>query len=286
MTHNAPNPDPIAAQVCACIAQWIDENGEGLPSLAWLGEQVGMDPIHLQKRFTQALGISPRAWAEARRRAKFKNHLRAGQDVADAIYAAGYGSPSRVYETAHSWLGMSPASYAKGGAGAVMHVAFARHDAVGLILIAATVKGISALLLGTDEKDLWAELRREYPHADLRPDEGHLGAWIQDILAGFDAPERWRALPLDVWATGFQARVWQALRDLQSGETVSYAALGHRIGAPRAARGVGQACGANRVALLIPCHRVVGQDGALRGYRWGMARKQTILDREKKTSAL
>lgn len=281
MKQDATKSDRAVAAVCAAIESWIGQEREGLPPLKALAEAAGLSPAHLQKIFTARVGVSPRAWGEALRRKEFKRALKGGAPVADAVYAAGYGSPSRVYEQANAWLGMTPASYARGGQGAEMRYSFGHHRALGIVMIAATAKGLSAVMMGANEEDLLHDLRKEYPLAALHPDDGALRPWLDAVLEGYDHPERWRKLPLDVWGTAFQARVWAALRALPPGTAISYGEIAARIGAPKAVRGVGQACARNKVALVIPCHRALAKDGKLHGYRWGLERKERILAQEK-----
>ncbi len=277
-----PASDPSAAklrQACALIDRAL-EDGEPSPSLRALGESLATSPFHLQRLFKRHLGISPRDYAQARRLRRVKEALASGSDVTAALYAAGYGSASRLYERARSLLGMTPASYRRGGAGATIGFATAP-TALGRLLVAATEKGICAVSLGADDQTLEAELRREYPAATIARDEKRLEPWLTALVRHLRGEKPGLALPLDLVATGFQWRVWRELQHIPYGETATYAEIAARIGAPRGARAVARACAGNRVALVIPCHRVVRQDGALAGYRWGIARKAKLLAREK-----
>lgn len=266
-------------RVCDLIDRHIDAGEEGPPVLADLARAAGLSRHHLQRTFTALLGVSPRAYADARRLRRLKRGLRDGHGVADAGYAAGFGSSSRVYERAAGQLGMTPASYAKGGRGATLRHATARCS-LGRLFVAATEKGIAALYLGNAAKDMLAELRREFPAATILPDKGRLGAWLAAIVDHLDRAAPPPDLPLDVRATAFQWRVWQALRAIPKGETRTYGDLATAIGAPNAHRAVGHACATNPVSVLVPCHRAMRADGGLGGYRWGLARKRKLLDAE------
>jgi AraC family transcriptional regulator of adaptative response/methylated-DNA-[protein]-cysteine methyltransferase len=276
----APAAEPALDRVraaCRAIDAALAEEAPA-PSLEALGQAVGASPFHLQRSFKKLLGISPREYADAKRLARVKSMLRDGNGVADAVYGAGYGSASRLYERADTQLGMTPATYARRGRGA--RIAYATAPcSFGRVLVASTERGICAVLLGAHDAELEAALRAEYAEAELVPGEG--GPWFDVVLkqlAG-EAPER--ALPLDVRATAFQWRVWQALQAIPRGETRTYAELAAELGIPKAARAVGRACGSNRVAVIIPCHRVVREGGALGGYRWGIERKEKLLAAER-----
>jgi AraC family transcriptional regulator of adaptative response/methylated-DNA-[protein]-cysteine methyltransferase len=273
--------DPVLAPVgraIAAIDAHLAAGGEGLPALDALAAQADLSPWHLQRTFTRVVGVSPRAYAQAQRLHRFKAALRTGQGVADATYAAGFGSASRSYAAA-SGLGMTPATYAKGGSGARLRWATAACS-LGLVLIAATERGLAALYLGDDETALVRELEREFPAALLSPDEGSLRDWLKGIVAYLDSNKPCPDLPLDVRATAFQRRVWEALRRIPPGETRSYAELAAALGVPKGQRAVGRACATNPVSLVIPCHRAVRTDGSLSGYRWGLERKDRLLKKE------
>lgn len=249
------------------------------PSLADLAERAGFNAQHFQKAFKKALGVSPKQYADARRIALLKGELKAGSDVTGAIYAAGYGSPSRVYEKADKQMGMAPGVYQKGAPGVLMNYGFAE-SRLGLVMAAATPKGVSAVYLGDDPAQLAGELREEYPKAELVEDAGDLGHALAALTEYLDQNGPHPALPLDVRATAFQWQVWQALMDIPYGESRTYKQIAEMIGNPKAIRAVGTACGRNPVSLSIPCHRAVGTDGKLHGYRWGLDRKQALLELE------
>jgi AraC family transcriptional regulator of adaptative response/methylated-DNA-[protein]-cysteine methyltransferase len=277
----AATSEPAVARVrAACRA--IDEALAAeapTPGLEELGERVGASPFHLQRSFKKLLGISPREYADAKRLGRVKSMLREGNGVADALYGAGYGSASRLYERADTQLGMTPATYAKGGKGA--QIAFTTGACrFGRVLVGATARGVCAVSLGDDDASLEAALRHEYPAAELVP--GARGPWFDEVLRRLDGEAATAALPLDLRATAFQWRVWQALQAIPPGETRSYREIAAAIGMPKAVRAVGRACGANRVAVVIPCHRVVRGDGAAGGYKWGVARKEKLLAAERR----
>lgn len=254
---------------------------QGEPSLAELATAVGLSASHLQRSFTGRYGLSPAAYLSQRKLGAFKSQLRAGNDVSAALYDAGYGSPSRIYEQGAARLGMTPATYRAGGHG--MHIRWALVDtALGSALVATTGRGICAVELGDDPLALEQRLHREFPHAHIeRVDAGRdefLAPRLQAVarrLSGFDAD-----VPLDLVGTAFQRRVWDALMKIPSGETRGYAELALELDAPRASRAVAGACARNRVAVMVPCHRVVRGDGSLGGYRWGLPLKHKLLQRE------
>ena len=260
---------------------------EAPPSLASLAELAGWSPGHLQRRFRARFGLSPAEYADQRRRARLRQRLRQDPSVTDAVYAAGYGAPSRVYEHSDAVLGMSPGRYRAGGAG--MEIRYTLADtALGRALVAVTARGVCAVELGEDDAALAAALAREFPRARIeRVDAGRddflapLLAQVVQALSGATAA----GVPLDVVGTAFQRRVWQALLAIPRGQTRSYAELARALDAPRGARAVARACAGNRLAVLVPCHRVVRGDGSLGGYRWGMGRKQALLDAERGAAA-
>ena len=252
-------------------------------SLHELALQVQLSPAYLQKRFKQAFGLSPADYAAQRKIGVLKKRLRQAPDITQAWVDSGYGSSSRVYENGAAKLGMLPADYRKGGAGLTVHWTMTS-TALGAALIAATERGICAVALAESQSDLLAELQREFPNATLNPvSEG--AALIVDkvravaeILAGRPA-----AVDIELIGTAFQHRVWQALMHLPKGQTRSYADLAEGLGMPKAARAVARACATNRVAVLVPCHRIVRGDGSLGGYRWGLPMKARLLERESRT---
>lgn len=258
----------------------IDAAEDSPPTLEELARAVGISPTHFQKIFKRATGVSPRQYAETRRVAKVKALLRAGEPVSAALYGAGYGSSRGLYENAHATLGMTPATYRKGGAGAEIGYAFGR-SRLGEVLVAATPQGVCFVALGDSRGRLVAELKADLPAATLREDAGRLGRWLDEVLRRIDGAEPAAALPLDIRCTAFQRRVWQALTEIPLGQTRTYSELAAALGAPRAQRAVGRACATNPVSILVPCHRAVREDGGLGGYRWGLKKKQALLAAEK-----
>lgn len=270
--------DPILAKVKKTMAV-LDREADLPPNLEDLGREVGASPYHLQRIFTRVVGISPRDYADALRLKRLKALLRNGDGVAGALYEAGYGSASRLYEKSDAKLGMTPATYRKGGAGAAIAYAVAPCP-LGRLLVAATAKGVAALYLGADDAALLHELEAEFPRAELSRDDGALDRHVASVLAYLAGRAPSVALPLDVQSTAFQRQVWKALQNIPAGETRSYKDIAAAIGKPKAARAVGRACASNPAALVIPCHRAVGSDGALHGYRWGLERKDSLLKTE------
>jgi AraC family transcriptional regulator of adaptative response/methylated-DNA-[protein]-cysteine methyltransferase len=271
----------LARRACAYL-----DGQEGRPvTLAELGRALDASPWHLQRVFKRVIGVTPREYADARRLAQFRRELQDGGSVAGATYGAGFGSSSRIYERAGHALGMTPASYARGGKGAVIAYATAPSP-LGRLLVAATAKGICFVALGEDDAALEQALRAEFPNADAlnRDDDAIRPALVAllDYLAGtLPHPD----LPLDVQATAFQRRVWSELAAIPPGETRSYGEIAEAIGAPGAQRAVGRACATNPVPLVVPCHRVLRSDGALGGYRWGLGRKRALIEAEEQRRA-
>lgn len=279
-------PDPLDH------ARHLLDRSEPTPTLDVLARQVGLSPAWLQRSFRKRFGVSPAEYARARRFDELKQALRGGSDVTDAVYAAGFGSGSRVYEHSDRLLGMPPARYREGGAGiSIRYTTVA--SPLGRVLVAATTRGLCAVTLGDDDVELVDALRGEFPNASLTRVDAGRDEWLAAVVArvarqfndrtGGTATQ---ALPpLDITATAFQWRVWEALTRIPAGETRSYAEIARAIGEPGAARAVGRACGENKLALIVPCHRVVRADGTLGGWRWGAARKQALLDRERRAGA-
>jgi len=255
---------------------------EGEPTLADLAASVGLSASHLQRRFAERFGLSPAEYLSQRKLGTLKDALRDGSDVSAALYDAGYGSPSRVYEGGAAKLGMTPARYRAGGAGEQIRWSIA-DTALGQALVAATERGICMIELGEDATALEAKLHYEFPRAQLdRVDAGRdeflaprLRA-VADALAGRQAQ-----VPVDLIGTAFQKKVWDALMKIPQGQTRSYSQIAEQIGHPRATRAVANACANNHVAIVVPCHRVVRGDGSLGGYRWGLPMKQRVLERER-----
>lgn len=272
----------IEREIVERACRHILEHPDRAISHAALAAAAGVPPSRLRAAFRRALGVTPRAFAMSARVGALKHHLRKGAAVTDAVYLAGYGSSSRVYEHAAARLGMSPATYGRGGRGATIAYTI-QPSPIGLMLLAGTEAGVCAVQFGDSERALVDELRREYPAAEIHRGGGTLERWAGAVVrhlesrASHDLPN----VPLDVRATAFQWRVWEELRRIPFGVTRSYTELAHATGQPRAVRAVARACATNPVALVIPCHRVVRQGGALGGYRWGLERKRRLIEREK-----
>ena len=253
----------------------------GEPSLEELGRAVALSPAHLQRRFRARFGLSPAEYLAQRKRGTLKRALREGIDVSAALYDAGYGSPSRVYEAGAAKLGMTPARYRAGGEGEALRWSTVE-TALGTALVAASARGICMVELGASERALEAKLRVEFPNAELQRVDAGRDAFlaprvraVADTLAGKRAK-----VDVDLLGTAFQKKVWDALMRIPRGETRSYAEVAAQLGAPNAARAVAGACARNRIAVLVPCHRVVRGDGSVGGYRWGLPLKRRLLQRE------
>ena len=258
----------------------IEEQPDQLVTLAELAARVGMSSFHLQRTFKRLLGVSPREYQDALRVTHFKSRLRAGDTVSRATYEAGFGSSSRVYERSDRSLGMTPAAYRRGGAG--MHITYTIvASTFGQLLIATTERGVCAVALGDSEGALERSLREDFPSAEIeRADDAH-HEWVEEIVSHIGGGNVGLATPLDLRGTEFQQQVWALLRKIPPGRTRSYAEIAAELGNPRATRAVARACASNRIAVVIPCHRVVRTDGALGGYRWGVDRKEHLLARER-----
>ena len=272
------------AAIVRDLCGYIESNLDGLLTLEQLAGHAHLSPAYLQRLFVAVMGVSPKKYAESCRMRKLKSELRTSQDVAQAVYGAGFGSSSRVYERAGTRLGMTPGEYRKGARGVVItHVPI--ESAFGLMLLGATDRGICFLQFGESLDGLIAELHREYPaaiHEPMRePYAPEFDRWVAALNAYLSGQEQRLDLPLDVRSTVFQMKVWSYLQTIPAGEVQSYGEVAAGIGQPKAARAVGHACATNRVALLIPCHRVIRGGGDLGGYRWGLARKRTLLDAER-----
>lgn len=274
-----PAADPAVARV-RDLCRAIEARLEDPADLAGLGRRVGLSPHQVLRAFRRVLGVSPREYRDARRLARLKTSLKERRRVSPAIYEAGFGSSSRVYERAAAALGMTPATYGRGGRGALIRYAIVPSP-LGRLLVAATVRGVCRLSLGDDVAALEHELRTEFPAAMMARDEHGLASWVHPILRHLEGREPSLGLPLDIRATAFQHRVWTELRKIPYGATRSYQAVARAIGRPRAARAVARACATNPVPLAIPCHRVVRGDGGLGGYRLGVERKRRLLETER-----
>jgi AraC family transcriptional regulator of adaptative response/methylated-DNA-[protein]-cysteine methyltransferase len=266
-------------EAAAYIERRSEEEADGPVSLKELGDHTGISPWHLQRQFKRVLGVSPRQYDDALRMKRLRRGLKSGGGVAGATFEAGYGSSSRVYERADAALGMTPASYARGGQGQMIRYGIAP-CALGLVLVAATERGICRVELGSSEAIMIGHLRTEFPAAEIERDERALAKFVAEILRRLEGAAPHKELPLDIRATAFQRQVWEELRRIPVGETRSYAEVAAAIGKPAATRAVGNACANNPVAIAIPCHRVLRNNGKLGGYAWGMKRKQALIAAE------
>ena len=249
------------------------------PSLSQLAGRAGLSPHHFQRVFKCITGLTPKAYALAHRAQRIRKALPASASVTSAIFDAGFNSSGRFYATALDALGMRPAAFRSPGTGA--HISYALGQCfLGVILVAASAKGICAILLGDDPQALVHDLAARFPKAAISPADASFNAQIAQVIAFVEAPSAGLDLPLDICGTLFQHKVWQALRAIPSGQTLSYAQLAERIGQPKAVRAVAGACAANTLAVAIPCHRIVKSDGAVSGYRWGVERKKALIERE------
>lgn len=264
----------VVARVCRLL-----EEAEQLPSLAALAQAVQLSPHHLHRMFKAQMGISPRAYGVALRARRVQEALLQGAGVTQALHDAGYGSSGRFYAAAEGVLGMTPGAFRAGGARAQIRFAVGQCS-LGAILVAASERGVCAILLGDAPEVLVQDLQDRFPRAELLGGDAAFETLVATVVGFVEQPGRGLDLPLDIRGTAFQQRVWQALREIPAGTTLSYTELAQRIGAPRAVRAVAGACAANALAVAIPCHRIVRSDGGLSGYRWGVARKQALLTRE------
>ncbi len=272
--------DPDTVSLVADLCDYIQTNLETPLTLAHLGRQVGLSPAHLQRVFTRIVGLSPRRFADACRLDQLKSKLKGGDTVTTAMTAAGYGSSSRLYERAADRLGMTPGQYQKGGPVAIRFTT--GKCALGRVLLAATEKGICWLSFADTDKEAEAALRAEFPAATVSRGNDELAPWLAELQRYLAGEQPHIELPLDVRATAFQRRVWDALLAIPYGETRSYKQVAEAIGAPTASRAVARACATNPVAVIVPCHRVIGTDGKLHGYAGGLHRKKKLLEGEKK----
>ena len=268
-----------ATEMVKAICRYIEQHLDEPLTLARLGSEFRQSPFHLQRTFKSVLGITPRAYADSCRMNQLKGNLRAGHSVTRSMYDAGYSSSSRLYERTASQLGMTPDKYRRGAIAAPIRYTFA-DSPLGRMLIAATEKGICAIQFADSDGELEQGLRHEFPFAIRRRDDEAMRAWKEDLLRQMRGQRLNAALPLDIQATAFQRRVWSHLQTIPFGRTRSYAAVAKAIGQPTATRAVARACATNPVAVAIPCHRVVSKNGDSGGYRWGVARKKSLLELE------
>jgi AraC family transcriptional regulator, regulatory protein of adaptative response / methylated-DNA-[protein]-cysteine methyltransferase len=269
----------LARRICHAI----DEHDEEPLTLSTLSKETSVSAHHLQRVFKEVMGITPRQYAESRRLTKFKSNVKAGASVTEAMYDAGYGSSRALYEQSDSRLGMTPATYGRGGKG--MKIIYTTTEcSLGRILVAATERGVCSVALGDSDSELIAGLFEEYPNAAIDSKDTELSPslnlWLAEVIAHLDGKNTRIDLPVDLQATAFQWRVWEELRRIPLGSTRSYQEIAGAIGKPSAVRAVARACASNHVALVIPCHRVIRGDKSLGGYRWGLERKQTLLEKE------
>jgi len=266
----------LVKRAAKLLASAHEEEAARLDSIA---ARLGTSPAKLRRAFQRMTGLAPREFAHAARLEKFKKLLRNGAEITEALYACGYGSPSRIYEKTNSHLGMTPASYRKGGSG--MKIAYiVAPSSLGKVLVASTDRGISAVYLGDEERALVSALQKEYPRAEIAHSADANPAWLKEILSRVEGHPPSVDLPLDVQATAFQRRVWQELQKIPRGATRTYTQVARALGKPNAVRAVARACATNPTSVVVPCHRVIRTDGALAGYRWGLQRKEKLLQRE------
>jgi AraC family transcriptional regulator of adaptative response/methylated-DNA-[protein]-cysteine methyltransferase len=273
-TGNGDRHAELVARLCRLI-----ERSEKAPSLAELAAAASLSRFHLHRVFVAATGVTPREYAVTHRRRKLSASLRTGSRVTDAIYDAGYGSNSRFYAESTAALGMTPTRFRAGGAATTIRFALGECS-LGSILVAATDQGVCAILLGDDPELLLRDLQDRFPKAELLGGDKSFDGVVAQAIALVEAPGKGHRLPLDVRGTAFQQRVWKQLQAIPAGRTASYADVAKKLKSPQSTRAVAQACGANPVAVAIPCHRVVRKDGGLSGYRWGIERKRELLRRE------
>jgi len=269
-------PVALVQRAADLLAQSTEEN----LSLLQLTQTLGATQSTLRRAFLQVTGLKPRELAEALRLQRLKTLMRTGKSITDALYETGYGSSSRVYERSNSQLGMTPATYRKGGLGMKLGYTIAKSP-LGKILVAATKRGVSAVYLGDDESQLVSELREEYPRAEVAPASNGFERWVREVLSRVEGRPPHFELPLDLQATAFQRRVWKELQRIPLGRTRTYSQVARSLGKPKAVRAVARACASNPVSIVVPCHRVIREDGALAGYRWGLSRKEQLLASER-----
>ena len=264
----------LVAQACRLI-----DAAEDAPTLTTLAAAIGVSPHHFHRLFHRIIGVTPNAYSAARRQARVQAGLVSGAPVTAVIYDSGFNSSGRFYAAADGMLGMKASTYRHGGLGETIRYATGP-CLLGQVLIAATGRGVCAILLGDDSAQLLADLHARFPRATLVPGGPDLSAWLTQAVALVDQPGTSHALPLDIQGTAFQRRVWEVLQAIPPGTTVTYASVAAKLGSPRAVRAVAGACAANKLAVAVPCHRVVASTGALAGYRWGVGRKKALLERE------
>ena len=278
-TQLAAHHAQLVADACRHI-----EHAATAPSLNTLADRAGLSPFHFHRVFRAVTGLTPKGYANAHRSRKVRDGLKGQHSVTAALYDAGFNSNSRFYEAADQLLGMKPSDYKAGGAHNAIWFAVGQCS-LGAILVAQSSRGVCSILLDDDPEQLLRDLQDQFPKAELVGADATFERLVAQVVGFVEAPALGLDLPLDLRGTAFQERVWQALRDIPVGSTASYAQIAQRIGAPKSFRAVAQACGANSLAVAIPCHRVVRSDGELSGYRWGVARKQALLERERNSKS-
>jgi AraC family transcriptional regulator of adaptative response/methylated-DNA-[protein]-cysteine methyltransferase len=275
---NVPGSSSLAANAVVGICKMIEDADE-LPSLAELAHAAGLSPFYFHRLFKKIVGVTPRAYGAACRVKRFQTRLRTEHSVTKAIYGAGFGSSSRCYEKASHTLGMTPSEYRNGAVGQSIRFAVVECF-LGRMIVAATERGICLIEFGDEPDDLRAVLTTRFPKADLLEGDSAFLGWVGQVVAYIETPRSGFSLPLDIQGTVFQRKVWEALQTIPVGTTATYADIARQIGKPTAVRAVARACAANKLAVAIPCHRVVRADGDLSGYRWGVPRKRKLLERE------
>ena len=276
----------LIQRLCRAIERDVESGGlvddsadNGRPTLSTLAVRSGLGPFRLHRLFRRVLGITPRQYADAIRLRQFKRSLRKGGTVTSALYDAGYGSSSRLYERAAAQLGMTPGSYLRGAPGLSIRYALV-NSPLGRLLVGATERGVCAVMLGKPDAELVRELAHDFPRAELRKDPQGVGAWARGVVERIRALPSAAEVPLDIRGTAFQRRVWEELQRIPAGQTRTYSEIARRIGRPESVRAVARACATNSISVVVPCHRVVGKNGSLTGYRWGLERKRALLEAE------
>ena len=275
---NARSPGAERSAQIVELCRWIEQS-ESTPSLASLAARAGLSPYHLHRVFKAVTGVTPKAYADQHRAKRVRDALDSSRTVTEAIYGAGFNSNGRFYASADQVLGMTPSDFRAGGSNTQIRFAIGECS-LGSILVAASDRGICAILMGDDPDALIRELQDRFRRATLKGADAEFERIVAQVVGFVETPKLGLDLPLDVRGTAFQCRVWQALREIPSGTKTSYTELAKRIGLPKAVRAVAHACAANPLAVAIPCHRVVRTDGSLSGYRWGVERKRALLERE------
>jgi len=275
--NEVAGPVALVERASREIAKFDEDEGVGFATLA---ARLGTTPGTLRRAFVQVTGLRPRELAAALRLARFKKMLRDGKGIAEALYETGYGSTSRVYESSNAQLGMTPATYRKGGTDMKIGYAIAK-SSLGRVLVGATEKGVSAVYLGDADAKLVEELREEYPKAEISAAGDSFERWVKEIVQRVEGNPPRLELPLDLQATAFQRRVWLELQRIPRGSTRTYTQVARALGSPKSVRAVARACATNPVSIVVPCHRVIREDGSLAGYRWGLSRKEQLLAQER-----